>query len=67
MLKIKKQYVIDEHNEPVGVIVDIETFQEIESLVEDHLLSKSMEEVADEKPLAIEEARKRYAKMKKRR
>jgi RelB Antitoxin alpha helical domain len=66
MLKIKKKYVVDEHNEKVSVIVDIATFQEIELLLEDRLLSKSIEQVADEKALPIGEARKRYAKLKKR-
>ena len=65
MLKIKKKYVVDEHNETIGVILDIETFQEIESLLEDHLLSKSIDEVKNEKALPIDEARKRYAKLKK--
>ncbi len=67
MLKIKKQYVVDERNETVGVILDLETFQEIESLLEDHLLSQGIKEVSDEKPLPIDEARKHYAKLKKRR
>jgi hypothetical protein len=67
MLRIKKKYVVDEHNETVGVILDLATFQEIESLLEDHLLSKSIEEVADEKALPIDEARKYYAKLKKKR
>jgi len=67
MLKIKKKYVVDEHNETVGVILDLATFQEIESLLEDHLLSKSIKEVVGEKALPIDEARKHYAKLKKKR
>lgn len=57
MLKIKKKFVVDEDNETIGVILDIDTFQEIESLLEDHLLAKSIEEVADEKAVPIDEAR----------
>ena len=67
MLKIKKQFVVNEQNQAVGVILDLATFQEIEELLEDHLLSKSIEEVSKEKALPIDEARKQYAKLRKRR
>lgn len=65
MLSIKKQYVVNESNEPVGVILDLETFEKIESILEDFLLSQRIEETSDETPLSLDEARKYYAKLKK--
>jgi len=35
MLSIKKTYVVDEHNHPVAVQIDIQTFEEIERLLDD--------------------------------
>jgi len=67
MLKMKKKYVVDEHNEPVGVILDIETFQELESLLEDNMISKAIKYVEAENALPIDEARKLYGKLKKKR
>jgi RelB Antitoxin alpha helical domain len=65
MLKIDKKYVVNEDNETVAVLLDLKTFQQIESLLEDQLLSKSIEEVVDEKALPLGEARTQYAKLKK--
>ncbi len=59
-MKIKKQYVVNEQNEPVGVLLDLKTFEKIEELLEDQLLARSLDEVADEEPLTLVEARKLY-------
>jgi len=36
---IKRQYVIAEENTPVGVIIDLSTFERIESIIEDRSLA----------------------------
>ena len=66
MAQIKKRYIVDEENNPVGIILDLETFQEMEELVEDQLFGKILEEAAKEEPLTLDQARRRYARMKKR-
>jgi len=35
MLDIKPQYIVSDDNEPVSVILDIETFHKIEAAIED--------------------------------
>jgi hypothetical protein len=67
MLRIKKRYIVNEQNKPVGVVLDLDTFQKIEELLEDRGLAKALKEVEGEKPLPLAEARKRYARLKKRR
>ncbi len=67
MLKIKKRYVVNERNKPVEVIVDLATFKRMEELLEDHLFGKILEKAAKEVPLSLEEAKRRYSRMKKRR
>lgn len=62
MQKIKKLYIVNEQNEPVGVLLDIKTFEKIEELLEDQLLTRSLDEVAEEEPLTLVEARKLYVK-----
>jgi PHD/YefM family antitoxin component YafN of YafNO toxin-antitoxin module len=61
VLKIKKQYLVNEQNEPVAVLLDLKTFEKIEELLEDRLLARCLDEVADEEPLTLHEARKRRA------
>lgn len=62
MLKIKKRYLVNEQNEPVGVLLDLKTFEKIEEFLEDPLLARNLDGVAEEEALALEEARQRYAK-----
>ncbi|WP_209630066.1 hypothetical protein [Methanofollis sp. W23] len=64
MLDIKRQYVMSEDNTPVGVIIDISTFERIESIIEDYGLSHYIEEADDDEPLDRAEAREYYKKMK---
>ena len=44
MLKIKKQYVVDEKKRPFAVQVDIETFEKMETLIEDYALGQLIRE-----------------------
>lgn len=66
MQTIKKRYLVDKKNRRVGVILDLDTFEKIEEVLEDYLFGKIMQELEKEEPLSLEEAKKRYAKLKKR-
>jgi len=63
MSDIKRRYVIAEDNTPVGVIIDIATFERIESLLEDYGLAQFINEADDEEPLDRSEALKYYIKI----
>lgn len=65
MLKIKKRYVVNEHNEPIAIQLDLQTFEKIERLLEDYALGQSIKAVKDESSLDLQAARKRYARLKK--
>ena len=56
MLDIKSQYIVPDDNEPVSVILDIETFHKIEAVIEDYGLDRFMDEADDEEPLALSDA-----------
>jgi len=45
--------------------VDIETFNRMESIIEDHGLGKLMEEAEDDEVLTVHEAKKHYKSLKK--
>jgi hypothetical protein len=63
MSEIKRQYVISEDNRPIGVILDISTFERIESILEDYGLAQYITETDDEEPLERAEALKYYKKL----
>ena len=65
MLDIKPQYIVSDDNEPVGVILDIQTFHKIEAVIEDYGLAKLMDEADDEEPLSLSVAHNYYANLKK--
>ncbi len=65
VMKIKKQYVVNKQNKPIGVILDLATFEKLEELVEDHFLGEILQDAAKEEPISLEEAKHRYARMKK--
>lgn len=63
---IKKSYVVDEHNKKVAVQIDLETFEKIEQILEDHLFLKIlMEREKDDVFMKVEEAKAHYNKLKK--
>jgi uncharacterized protein (DUF362 family) len=66
MLTIKKKYLVDEKQRPVGVVLDMPTFRKIEELLEDFGLLRAMQETDDEPVVPIEEARKRFPQTRKR-
>ncbi|TVP59553.1 MAG: hypothetical protein EA343_19690 [Nodularia sp. (in: Bacteria)] len=60
MLKLHKNYVLDENQRPIAVQIPIAEFEKVEEILEDYGLAKLMEEVADETPLSKEDALKYY-------
>lgn len=60
MIEIKRQYIMSEDNKPVSVIIDIATFEKMESVIEDYGLSKYITEADDEEPLKRQDALKYY-------
>ena len=56
MINIKRQYIVTDNDRKVGVVLDIETFEKIEELLEDCGLALSMEEVEEEESLSLNEA-----------
>ena len=64
MLEIKCQYIMSEDNKPVSVVIDISTFEKIESVIEDYGLAKYISESDDEEPLSHSDALKYYRSLK---
>ncbi len=64
MLKIHKNIVLDENQNPVAVQVPIEEFERLEEIIENYGLSKLMDEVKDDERLSIEDAKKYYQSLK---
>ncbi|PWR74948.1 hypothetical protein ACKUB1_16850 [Methanospirillum stamsii] len=60
MLDIHHQSITTEDGKPVGVILDIATFQKIETIIENYGLSHLMNEVEDDEELDRESAIKFY-------
>ena len=65
MLAIKKEYVVTGDNRKKAVVVDIDTFNKMEEIIENYGLAKYMEEVENEKALSLSEAKRHYAALKK--
>ena len=64
MLNIKKEYIVNDENKKKSVLIDIETFEKIEDILESYGLSKYMEEVEDEEVLSLNEAKSYYNTLK---
>lgn len=65
MLNIKKEYVITDNNKRKAVLIDIETFERIEEILESYGLGKYMEEVENEESLSLSEAKRYYETLEK--
>lgn len=65
MTAIPRKYITDARNQKQAVIVDLETFNRMESIIEDHGLAKFMEEAEEDDVLSVQEARKHYRALKK--
>ena len=65
MLNIKKEYIITDDNKKKAVLIDIETFEKIEQILENYGLGKYMEEVKGEDALSLSDATAYYETLKK--
>ena len=65
MLDIKKEFVITDDNKKRAVLIDIETFEKMEEILESYGLGKYMEEIEGEEALPLDEARAYYSSVKK--
>jgi len=65
MEAIKKQYIVDENNNKVGVQLDLKTFEKIEEIMENYALFQLMKENGDEEVLDLESAKEYYSKLNK--
>lgn len=63
-MKLKRQYIVDENNRKIAVQLDIATFEQIESILENYALVQLMDADQSE-TLSVEEARKYYATLDK--
>lgn len=66
MLEIHKNYVLDENQQPIAVLIPIGEFEKIEEILEDYGLAKLMIEIEEEdnKRLSKDEALKYYQSLK---
>lgn len=65
MLNIKKEYIITDNNKRKAVLIDIETFERIEEILESYGLGRYMEEVENEESLSLSEAKRYYETLEK--
>ncbi len=64
MLSIKKRFIVDENHKPYAVVIPLEDFKKIETILEDYALSKLMDEIEDDEILSYEEAQRYYNTLK---
>jgi len=60
-----KEYVVTADNRKRAVVIDIETFEKVEEILESFGLGRYMEEVEDEDVLSPESARQYYNSLNK--
>ncbi len=65
MNAIPRKYITDARNRKQAGIVDLDTFNRMESIIEDNGLAKFMEEAEEDETLSINEAKKHYRSLKK--
>ena len=58
MLAIKKEYVVTYNNKKKAVLLDIDTFNKMEEIIESYGLAKYMAEVKEEESLSLSEAKR---------
>ncbi len=65
MLEIRKEYVVTADDKKKAVLIDIETFEKIEEILESYGLGKYMEEIEGEEVLSIDNARSYYGTLRR--
>jgi len=48
MINIRKRFVVDENNNKIAVVLDMDTFEKIEEILEKHCLEKELEQQKDD-------------------
>ncbi len=64
MLKIHKSIVLDESQKPIAVQIPIKEFEQLEEIIENHGLSKLIDEVSLDERLSVKDAKKHYQSLK---
>ncbi len=63
-MELKRQYIVDEQNHKIAVQLDIETFEKIEEVLENHALFQLMQlEEEDDEELDIAAAKAFYKEL----
>ena len=65
MLAIKKEFIVANDNKKRAVLIDIDTFNKMEEIIENYGLAKYMAEVQNEKDLSLSDAKQYYSTLKK--
>ncbi len=65
MLAIKKEFIVTTDNKKKAVLIDIDTFNKMEEIIENYGLAKYMSDVKNEKNLSLRDAKKYYSTLKK--
>lgn len=65
MLTIRKKYIVDEQNRKIAVQMDIDTYNEIEEILENYALVQLMKENRDEEKLNASDAKSYYHHLEK--
>ena len=65
MVDIRKEYVTTDDNKRKAVLIDIETFEKIEEILESYGLGKHMEAVEQEEALSLNAAKSYYESLGK--
>ena len=60
MEEFEKKYILDEQNKKVAVQINIDVFEKIENILEDHGLFKLIQEDSDKEYLNLNEAKEFY-------
>jgi PHD/YefM family antitoxin component YafN of YafNO toxin-antitoxin module len=61
MLAIKKEYIVTDDNKKKAVLIDIDTFNKMEEIIENYGLAKYMAEVKNEENLSLSDAKAYYS------
>ena len=64
MFDVKKKFIVDEENKKVAVQIDIETFTQIEEVLENYGLAKLISENSTDETLSVKEAKTFYNSIK---
>ena len=66
MLKLHKNFVLDENQRPIAVQIPIEEFERLEEAIENYGLAKLIDEVSDDEQLSVSEAKNLYRSLRPR-